>query len=202
MAKTNRVQRQLIINITLMLFTLLTLVACVAAWFSTRTEANINNLNLKVSRGEIIIDKLVDDIYFPYAVKLFDTDADQFNSDVVQRTYTVMGEGQVFVEVYCNGKGMLAYVPADNVTDYYTALINDLKNQLRVNDAGLKNKSFDEIRNALTIINNKRIGTAKQDGNTALKIVYWVEYDQVKQELNSDDYWFDDSYDAHITVTG
>ncbi len=200
MAKTNRVQRQLIINITLMLFTLLTLVACVAAWFSTRTEANINNLNLAVDRKDIVVAEFTDNIIFPYATKFLDTDADTFNKESLQvKTYTVLGEGQLYVDVRCAGQGMLAYVPDDTVTDYHTALINDLKNHFKTTN--LNDKSFEDISTALSVINKKRIGTTNAENNTELKIVYWVEYDQVKNRLKSADYWLDTNYKAVIEIT-
>ncbi len=200
MTKPNRVQRQFIINVTLMLFTLLTLVACVAAWFSTHTEANIRNLNLSVVRKDIVIAEFTDNIIFPYATKFLDTDPNTFNTESAQvKTYTVLGEGQVYVNVRCNGDGMLAYVPNDTVTDYHTALINDLKNHFKTTN--LSSKSFEDISDALSEINQKRIGTITQEGNTELKIVYWVEYDQVFNRLNSSDYWLDTTYEAVIEVT-
>lgn len=204
MSKNGRVRRQLVINMVLMLFTLMTLVACVTAWFSTRTEADINNLNLTVNRAELKIEPDLTTIEFPCATKITDTTATFFNKDcLVLKRYTVDGEGEVHVDVECSGDGMLAYVPDNHTTNYYEALVAELKDYFRSDDISLK--SFDEIKTALDTINNKRVGVFKNQ-NTVFEVVYWVEYDPVTDEngnnLNSDSYWLDTTYKAKITVTG
>ncbi len=200
----NEPKKRLILNVALMIFTLFTLACCVLAWFTASKTARISPLTMHVERRDLQLVNTIDPILFPCALKIDGVDSSTkglFNNYAQSRVYEVQGEGQIYVSVDCNSNktGMLAYVcDSVNTTDYYAEMYPKL-----VTEMGTKEWNATNIAAALNKINKRLIGEMV-DGNTHVKIVYWVEYEDASVKLEQASYWDSDAdssvtYNAKVT---
>ncbi len=181
---------QWIVNIVLLVFTLLTLIVAVMAWFADNRQADVDNIQLTVTRKDLKIQE-VTTIEFPYATKITDPSSESsfMNGAAVIKEYVIDGQGKLSVSVDCQQSGMLAYVFDDNDTVDYDVIRDALKGQLGENTATWTYEAMTEALNDINRRKNYGIFTDEGDGgDTHVKILYWVEYDAVKEQLESDDY--------------
>jgi len=211
MQVTKKQRTQLIVNISLMLLTLFTLVACIFAWFFSEIHADIDPLGNQVDR---YFSGGTTDIVFPCATKITDDDITPEIFDnvcAVARTYKIYGEGQVRVKVKCNGAGMLAYVcdsaelpNSQDKLNYYDEICAALTEKL---GADKTKWTYDAMRTALegddagvVGINSSKLVGSDYEGDAYVTVVYWVEYDKAfpyleNVEVDEDtdglpDYWY------------
>lgn len=202
-----RIKRQLFINVVLMLFTLLTLVSCVVAWFTTNQSANVDGIGLEVERAEVKLLTEITTIEFSCTTTLADTVTTPIFFDTecaVVKEYVIEGKGLVNVDVEIDqdvSPGMLAYV-CDDVqnTQVYHEMITKLETKLGADHTAW---SFDDLQKALQELNSRYVGETNADGNTVFRIVYWVEYEEIltSTDFGGDAYWLDTAYEAKITVS-
>ncbi len=198
-------QKQLTVNITLMILTLFTLACCIVAWFSSVKQATVNDIELAVERTDIRLLSAVEKIEFPCATRVEDcADAAEFSLCAEEKLYILSGEEPIHVEVECTGAkdlegaGMLAYV-CDNATgDYYTEMMDALTAQM-----GNKAWTHANLKEALRVVNDRRVGTVgtftDSDNTTVpcvkVRVIYWVEYPvggenmDLRELLEQDVYW-------------
>ncbi|MBQ3069841.1 MAG: hypothetical protein IJD01_07860 [Clostridia bacterium] len=186
---SKKLKIQWIVNVALLVFTLLTLVVAVVAWFADSRTADVESIQLSVARKDLKLVNEVTTVEFPYSTKIADTTVAQAfnNGAAVAKEYIIENEGMVSVSVDCFDSGMLAYI-CDESTDEisYDVIFQALQGQL---GGDTTQWTYDRMRDALNTINSARVyGTMTGDGNTHVKIVYWVEYEEVKEKLETDDY--------------
>lgn len=202
--KKYKTKKRLTAHTLLMIFTLFTLGCSVVAWFVNVQKAEISTLQMQVDKKELVQMNQVTDIRFYTSTNIADTTDTLFNAEYtgcVVKTYELQGAVDVVTAVACTGEGMLAYVCYDDdTTDYYSEIHEKLVAKLG-NDKS--QWTFDKIRSALKEVNKHKVTTRNSSGNTTVKIVYWVEYDEAETLLNSALYWTssDDQYKANITFT-
>jgi len=194
---------QWIVNMALLVFTLLSLVLAVVAWYSNDRSSEVDSVQLSVSRKDLKLVNEVTTVEFPYSTKIADTTAEQAfnNGAAVAKDYVLKGEGALNISVDCHNSGMLAYV-CDNSTDAidYDEIYQALSEKLG-SDSTTWN--YDNMTQALREINARAMfGTMPGDGNTHIRIIYWTEYDAVKDRLSSEQYVdLTDSEGFKATVT-
>lgn len=202
--QTMKTRKRLTAHTVLMIFTLFTLAVSVVAWFINSQRAQISTLQMQVDQKELVQVDTITDIKFYTSTKITDTTAALFNTDLtgcVVKTYELQGEVDVTAAVTCTGEGMLAYVcHDDDSADYYSEIVEKLNAKLGSD----KSKwTHAKIQNALKDINKHKVTTRNAAGNTTVKIVYWVEYEEAKTLLNNASYWASPAgkYKATITFT-
>ncbi len=214
MELSKKQRRQLIVNMVLMVLALAALVACVVAWFSARRQADVNTLTMTVERVHLELKSEITLIEFPCATKIIDKETTPQMFDVecaVPKVYTISEAGKLAVSVdySSSSAGMLGYVcDSVNTTNYYEEIKADLKQYGNL-DLDSQQPTFQQLRTAIAKVNARdRFGETNDNGDTDIKIVYWVEYDEIDDKLNLDSYWDsgivggeDETYKAIITFT-
>jgi len=199
-ALSKKNKKQLFVSISVMVLALITLVAGVVAWFSTRNEANVENVTLRVERKALELVRKPELIEFPCATKLLDMDATIFNErSIVVKEYEIAGVGQLHTTVDCSkSDGMIGYVWKGENDNYYEEIIDRLKELKGTENLNDKIKNFDDLYTAIAQLNDCRAGETNDAGNTVVTVVYWVEYDEIENVLNTDGYTSLD-YNAFLT---
>ena len=204
--KKSKTKKRLTAHTMLMIFILFALACSVTAWFVNSKVAKISTLQAQVENRNLVLSSEITNIQFLTSTKINDTTKTLFNTantGCVVKTYTLQGAINVTATVECTGPGMLAYVCYDGETDYYTKIISRLKTEL---GSTTSSWTYSGIQNALKKINNHKVSARDSNGNTTVKVVYWVEYEQAKSLLNQSSYWdsttdSSNPYQATITFT-
>ncbi len=196
MALSKKNKKQLLVSISIMVLALVTLVAGVVAWFSTRNTAEVENIVMRVERKALNLVRKPTLIEFPCATKLLDPDitADIFNQRcAVVKEYEISGVGDLHTTVDCSSSpGMIGYVWKGENTNYYEEITD------RLDELGVTISNFNDLYNAIGILNDFRGGQQNEQGNMVITVVYWVEYGEVENVLNTDGYTSLD-YKAYLT---
>lgn len=204
-----------LVNVVLLVFSLLTLVFAVVAWFSNNQHADVQDLHLTVERTQLDLTNTVTWIDVPCATKVWDpeTTKDAFNTYcAVKKEYIIGGEGQLSVDVDCSAsQGLLGLVFDDDTaakytqngtTDYY----NMIKDNIRSVSSNYSYTDFASLKSVVNTYNSQhRFGTTV-DGDTKLYVVYWAEYDGMPQDFRDDlytdtdsSYWESSGWKATLT---